>query len=77
MLNTVDSLSWCVIMKLIAVDFVNVILNTVVEVGGFRLSYPTKYSDGQPQLAMELSVGQPTHISGKFECSISKTTNNK
>ena len=39
----------------------------VFEIKGFRLSEPTKYSDGQPQLAMELSVGQPAHISGTIQ----------
>ena len=37
---------------------------SVFEIRGFRLSEPTKYSDGQLQLAMELSLGQPSHISG-------------
>ena len=31
----------------------------VFEIRGFRLSEPTKYSAGQPQLARQLSVGQP------------------
>ena len=34
------------------------------EIRGFRLSEVTKYSDGQPQLALQLSLGQPVHISG-------------
>ena len=38
------------------VNFVN---NAVFEIRGFRLSLPTNYSAGQPQLAMELSDGQP------------------
>ena len=28
------------------------------------MSKPTKYSDGQPQLAKQLSIGQPVHILG-------------
>ena len=37
------------------------------EIRGFRLSELTKYSDGQPQLANQLSVGQPAHISGTIQ----------
>ena len=42
-------------------------LYPVFEIRGFRLSESTKYSDGQPQLAMELSVGKPAHISGTIQ----------
>ena len=31
------------------------------------MSELTKYSDGQPQLANQLSVGQPAHISGTIQ----------
>ena len=43
---------------------VPVVEDPVFEIRGFRLSEPTKYSDGQPQLAKQLSIGQPLHISG-------------
>ena len=39
----------------------------VFEIRGFRLSETTKYSNRQPQLAMELSVGQPAHNSGTIQ----------
>ena len=41
--------------------------DSVFEIRGFRLSEPTKYSDGQPQLAKQLSVGQPVNISGTVQ----------
>ena len=44
-----------------------VIRSTVFEIRGFRLSEPTKYSDGQPELAKELSVGQPALFSGTIK----------
>ena len=34
---------------------------------GLRLSEPTSYSEGQPQLAMELSAGKPAPISGTIQ----------
>ena len=43
------------------------ILKSVFEIRGFRLSETTKYSDGQPQLAKQLSVGQPVNISGTVQ----------
>ena len=40
---------------------------TVFEIRGFRLSELTKYSDGQPQLAKQLSGGKPALISGTIQ----------